>query len=137
MKTIFFTFLLAVAVGVGLFCQREVGLSGPGGRAKVVLVGEWNKYSAGSGYYVYKGFVQNKGDRRADRTRVVFSWPQQGIVDSGWVSGLTFVSTDNETTHSSLKPGQKGACEVYTMGSGTGWNVTVRWDELEGTLIEE
>ena len=122
------------SAGVNLIQKRVENLS-----AHLVLVGDIKESKDGSGNTVLTGEVKNVGNKRADFSKIIFTFRMNWQGDSKslttFVNGATNTFDTGISSDNSILPHSVGNFELIipsSFGSFIGYNYDIDWSQYDG-----
>jgi len=122
------------ASGVNLIQKRVKNLS-----AHLVLVGDITEEKDGSGNTVLSGEIKNVGNKRADFSKIIFtfrtSWQGDSKTLTAFINGITNTFETGISSDNSILPHAVGNFEMVipkSFGSFIGYSYEIDWSQYEG-----
>ena len=122
------------ASGVNLIQKRVNNLS-----AHLVLVGDITEEKDGSGNTVLSGEIKNVGNKRADFSKIIFTfrtnWQGDSKTLTAFINGITNTFETGISSDNSILPHAVGNFEMVipkSFGSFIGYNYDIDWSQYEG-----
>ena len=122
------------ASGVNLIQKRVKNLS-----AHLVLVGDITEEKDGSGNTVLSGEIKNVGNKRADFSKIIFTfrtnWQGDSKTLTAFINGITNTFETGISSDNSILPHAVGNFEMVipkSFGSFIGYNYDIDWSQYEG-----
>ena len=122
------------ASGVNLIQKRVKNLS-----AHLVLVGDITEEKDGSGNTVLSGEIKNVGNKRADFSKIIFTfrtnWQGDSKTLTAFISGITNTFETGISSDNSILPHAVGNFEMVipkSFGSFIGYSYDIDWSQYEG-----
>ena len=120
--------------GVNLIQKRITSLS-----AHLVLVGDITEEKDGSGNTVLKGEVKNVGNKRADFSKIIFTfrtnWQGDTKTLTAFINGITNTFDTGISSDNSILPHAIGNFELIipkSFGSFIGYSYKIDWSQYDG-----
>ena len=125
------------ASGVNLIQKRVKNLS-----AHLVLVGDITEEKDGSGNTVLSGEIKNVGNKRADFSKIIFTfrtnWQGDSKTLTAFINGITNTFETGISSDNSILPHAVGNFEMVipkSFGSFIGYSYDIDWSQYEGLYI--
>ena len=122
------------ASGVNLIQKRVKNLS-----AHLVLVGDIIEEKDGSGNAVLSGEIKNVGNKRADFSKIIFTfrtnWQGDSKTLTAFINGITNTFETGISSDNSILPHAVGNFEMVipkSFGSFIGYSYEIDWSQYEG-----
>ena len=122
------------ASGVNLIQKRVKNLS-----AHLVLVGDITEEKDGSGNTVLSGEIKNVGNKRADFSKIIFTfrtnWQGDSKILTAFINGITNTFETGISSDNSILPHAVGNFEMVipkSFGSFIGYSYDIDWSQYEG-----
>ena len=122
------------ASGVNLIQKRVKNLS-----AHLVLVGDIAEEKDGSGNTVLSGEIKNVGNKRADFSKIIFTfrtnWQGDSKTLTAFINGITNTFETGISSDNSILPHAVGNFEMVipkSFGSFIGYSYDIDWSQYEG-----
>ena len=122
------------ASGVNLIQKRVKNLS-----AHLVLVGDITEEKDGSGNTVLSGEIKNVGNKRADFSKIIFTfrtnWQGDSKTLTAFINGITNTFETGISSDNSILPHAVGNFEMVipkSFGSFIGYSYDIDWTQYEG-----
>ena len=122
------------ASGVNLIQKRVTNMS-----AHLVLVGDITEEKDGSGNTVLSGEIKNVGNKRADFSKIIFtfrtSWQGDSKTLTAFINGITNTFETGISSDNSILPHAVGNFEMVipkSFGSFIGYSYDIDWSQYEG-----
>lgn len=122
------------ASGVHLIQKRVKNLS-----AHLVLVGDITEEKDGSGNTVLSGEIKNVGNKRADFSKIIFTfrtnWQGDSKTLTAFINGITNTFETGISSDNSILPHAVGNFEMVipkSFGSFIGYSYDIDWSQYEG-----
>ena len=122
------------ASGVNLIQKRVKNLS-----AHLVLVGDITEEKDGSGNTVLSGEIKNVGNKRADFSKIIFTfrtnWQGDSKTLTAFIKGITNTFETGISSDNSILPHAVGNFEMVipkSFGSFIGYSYDIDWSQYEG-----
>ena len=122
------------ASGVNLIQKRVKNLS-----AHLVLVGDITEEKDGSGNTVLSGEIKNVGNKRADFSKIIFTfrtnWQGDSKTLTAFINGITNTFETGISSDNSILPHAVGNFEMVipkSFGSFIGYSYDIDWSQYEG-----
>ena len=122
------------ASGVNLIQKRAKNLS-----AHLVLVGDITEEKDGSGNTVLSGEIKNVGNKRADFSKIIFTfrtnWQGDSKTLTAFINGITNTFETGISSDNSILPHAVGNFEMVipkSFGSFIGYSYDIDWSQYEG-----
>ena len=122
------------ASGVNLIQKRVKNLS-----AHLVLVGDITEEKDGSGNTVLSGEIKNVGNKRADFSKIIFTfrtnWQGDSKTLTAFINGITNTFETGISSDNSILPHAVGNFEMVipkSFGSFIGYSYDINWSQYEG-----
>ena len=122
------------ASGVNLIQKRVKNLS-----AHLVLVGDITEEKDGSGNTVLSGEIKNVGNKRADFSKIIFTfrtnWQGDSKTLTAFINGITNTFETGISSDNSILPHSVGNFEMVipkSFGSFIGYSYEIDWSQYEG-----
>ena len=122
------------ASGVNLIQKRVKNLS-----AHLVLVGDITEEKDGSGNTVLSGEIKNVGNKRADFSKIIFTfrtnWQGDSKTLTAFINGITITFETGISSDNSILPHAVGNFEMVipkSFGSFIGYSYDIDWSQYEG-----
>ena len=122
------------ASGVNLIQKRVNNLS-----AHLVLVGDITEEKDGSGNTVLSGEIKNVGNKRADFSKIIFTfrtnWQGDSKTLTAFINGITNTFETGISSDNSILPHAVGNFEMVipkSFGSFIGYSYDIGWSQYEG-----
>ena len=122
------------ASGVNLIQKRVKNLS-----AHLVLVGDITEKKDGSGNTVLSGEIKNVGNKRADFSKIIFTfrtnWQGDSKTLTAFMNGITNTFETGISSDNSILPHAVGNFEMVipkSFGSFIGYSYDIDWSQYEG-----
>ena len=122
------------ASGVNLIQKRVNNLS-----AHLVLVGDITEEKDGSGNTVLSGEIKNVGNKRADFSKIIFTfrtnWQGDSKTLTAFINGITNTFETGISSDNSILPHAVGNFEMVipkSFGSFIGYSYDIDWSQYEG-----
>ena len=122
------------ASGVNLIQKRVKNLS-----AHLVLVGDITEEKDGSGNTVLSGEIKNVGNKRADFSKIIFTfrtnWQGDSKTLTAFINGITNTFETGISSDNSILPHAIGNFEMVipkSFGSFIGYSYEIDWSQYEG-----
>ena len=122
------------ASGVNLIQKRVKNLS-----AHLVLVGDITEEKDGSGNTVLSGEIKNVGNKRADFSKIIFTfrtnWQGDSKTLTAFINGITNTFETGISSDNSILPHAVGNFEMLipkSFGSFIGYSYDIDWSQYEG-----
>ena len=122
------------ASGVNLIQKRVKNLS-----AHLVLVGDITEEKDGSGNTVLSGEIKNVGNKRADFSKIIFTfrtnWQGDSKTLTAFINGITNTFETGISSDNSILPHAVGNFEMVipkSFGSFIGYSYEIDWSQYEG-----
>ena len=122
------------ASGVNLIQERVKNLS-----AHLVLVGDITEEKDGSGNTVLSGEIKNVGNKRADFSKIIFTfrtnWQGDSKTLTAFINGITNTFETGISSDNSILPHAVGNFEMVipkSFGSFIGYSYDIDWSQYEG-----
>ena len=122
------------ASGVNLIQKRVKNLS-----AHLVLVGDITEEKDGSGNTVLSGEIKNVGNKRADFSKIIFTfrtnWQGDSKTLTAFINGITNTFETGISSDNSILPHAVGNFELVipkSFGSFIGYSYDIDWSQYEG-----
>jgi len=122
------------ASGVNLIQKRVKNLS-----AHLVLVGDITEEKDGSGNTVLSGEIKNVGNKRADFSKIIFTfrtnWHGDSKTLTAFINGITNTFETGISSDNSILPHAVGNFEMVipkSFGSFIGYSYDIDWSQYEG-----
>ena len=122
------------ASGVTLIQKRVKNLS-----AHLVLVGDITEEKDGSGNTVLSGEIKNVGNKRADFSKIIFTfrtnWQGDSKTLTAFINGITNTFETGISSDNSILPHAVGNFEMVipkSFGSFIGYSYDIDWSQYEG-----
>ena len=122
------------ASGVNLIQKRVKNLS-----AHLVLVGDITEEKDGSGNTVLSGEIKNVGNKRADFSKIIFTfrtnWQGDSKTLTAFINGITNTFETGISSDNSILPHAVGNFQMVipkTFGSFIGYSYEIDWSQYEG-----
>ena len=122
------------ASGVNLIQKRVKNLS-----AHLVLVGDITEEKDGSGNTVLSGEIKNVGNKRADFSKIIFTfrtnWQGDSKTLTTFINGITNTFETGISSDNSILPHAVGNFEMVipkSFGSFIGYSYDIDWSQYEG-----
>ena len=122
------------ASGVNLIQKRVKNLS-----AHLVLVGDITEEKDGSGNTVLSGEIKNVGNKRADFSKIIFTfrtnWQGDSKTLTAFINGITNTFETGISSDNSILPHAIGNFEMVipkSFGSFIGYSYDIDWSQYEG-----
>ena len=122
------------ASGVNLIQKRVKNLS-----AHLVLVGDITEEKDGSGNTVLSGEIKNVGNKRADFSKIIFTfrtnWQGDSKTLTAFINGITNTFETGISSDNSILPHAVGNFEMVipkAFGSFIGYSYEIDWSQYEG-----
>ena len=122
------------ASGVNLIQKRVKNLS-----AHLVLVGDITEEKDGSGNTVLLGEIKNVGNKRADFSKIIFTfrtnWQGDSKTLTAFINGITNTFETGISSDNSILPHAVGNFEMVipkSFGSFIGYSYDIDWSQYEG-----
>ena len=122
------------ASGVNLIQKRVKNLS-----AHLVLVGDITEEKDGSGNTVLSGEIKNVGNKRADFSKIIFTfrtnWQGDSKTLTAFINGITNTFETGISSDNSILPHAVGNFEMIipkSFGSFIGYSYDIDWSQYEG-----
>ena len=120
--------------GVNLIQKRVTNMS-----AHLVLVGDITEEKDGSGNTVLSGEVKNVGNKRADFSKIIFtfrtSWQGDSKVLTAFINGVTNTFETGISSDNSILPHAVGNFQMVipkSFGSFIGYSYDIDWSQYDG-----
>ena len=120
--------------GVNLIQKRVTDMS-----AHLVLVGDITEEKDGSGNTVLSGEIKNVGNRRADFSKIIFTfrtnWQGDSKTLTAFINGITNTFETGISSDNSILPHAVGNFEMVipkSFGSFIGYSYEIDWSQYEG-----
>ena len=120
--------------GVNLIQKRVTNMS-----AHLVLVGDITEEKDGSGNTVLSGEVKNVGNKRADFSKIIFtfrtSWQGDSKALTAFINGVTNTFETGISSDNSILPHAVGNFQMVipkSFGSFIGYSYDIDWSQYEG-----
>ena len=120
--------------GVNLIQKRITSLS-----AHLVLVGDITEEKDGSGNTVLSGEVKNVGNKRADFSKIIFTfrtnWQGNTKTLTAFIDGITNTFDTGISSDNSILPHAVGSFELIipkSFGSFIGYSYKIDWSQYDG-----
>ena len=122
------------ASGINLIQKRVKNLS-----AHLVLVGDITEEKDGSGNTVLSGEIKNVGNKRADFSKIIFTfrtnWQGDSKTLTAFINGITNTFETGISSDNSILPHAVGNFEMVipkSFGSFIGYSYEIDWSQYEG-----
>ena len=122
------------ASGANLIQKRMASLS-----AHLVLVGDITEEKDGSGNTVLSGEIKNVGNKRADFSKIIFTfrinWQGETKTLMAFISGITNTFDTGISSDNSILPHAVGRFELIipaSFGSFIGYSFDIDWNQYDG-----
>ena len=122
------------ASGLNLIQKRVINLS-----AHLVLVGDITEEKDGSGNTVLSGEIKNVGNKRADFSKIIFTfrtnWQGDSKTLTAFINGITNTFETGISSDNSILPHAVGNFEMVipkSFGSFIGYSYDIDWSQYEG-----
>ena len=122
------------ASGLNLIQKRVKNLS-----AHLVLVGDITEEKDGSGNTVLSGEIKNVGNKRADFSKIIFTfrtnWQGDSKTLTAFINGITNTFETGISSDNSILPHAVGNFEMVipkSFGSFIGYSYDIDWSQYEG-----
>ena len=122
------------ASGVNLIQKRVTNMS-----ANLVLVGDITEEKDGSGNTVLSGEIKNVGNKRADFSKIIFTfrtnWQGDSKTLTAFINGITNTFETGISSDNSILPHAVGNFEMVipkSFGSFIGYSYDIDWSQYEG-----
>ena len=122
------------ASGVNLIQKRVKNLS-----AHLVLVGDITEEKDGSGNTVLSGEIKNVGNKRADFSKIIFTfrtnWQGDSKTLTAFINGITNTFETGISSDNSILPHAVGNFQMVipkSFGSFIGYSYDIDWSQYEG-----
>jgi hypothetical protein len=122
------------ASGVNLIQKRVKNLS-----AHLVLVGDITEEKDGSGNTVLSGEIKNVGNKRADFSKIIFTfrtnWQGDSKTLTAFINGITNTFETGVSSDNSILPHAVGNFQMVipkSFGSFIGYSYEIDWSQYEG-----
>jgi hypothetical protein len=122
------------ASGVNLIQKRVKNLS-----AHLVLVGDITEEKDGSGNTILSGEIKNVGNKRADFSKIIFTfrtnWQGDSKTLTAFINGITNTFETGISSDNSILPHAVGNFEMVipkSFGSFIGYSYDIDWSQYEG-----
>ena len=122
------------ASGINLIQKRVKNLS-----AHLVLVGDITEEKDGSGNTVLSGEIKNVGNKRADFSKIIFTfrtnWQGDSKTLTAFINGITNTFETGISSDNSILPHAVGNFEMVipkSFGSFIGYSYDIDWSQYEG-----
>ena len=122
------------ASGINLIQKRVKNLS-----AHLVLVGDITEEEDGSGNTVLSGEIKNVGNKRADFSKIIFTfrtnWQGDSKTLTAFINGITNTFETGISSDNSILPHAVGNFEMVipkSFGSFIGYSYDIDWSQYEG-----
>ena len=122
------------ASGVNLIQKRVTNMS-----AHLVLVGDITEEKDGSGNTVLSGEIKNVGNKRADFSKIIFTfrtnWQGDSKTLTAFINGITNTFETGISSDNSILPHAVGNFELVipkSFGSFIGYSYDIDWSQYEG-----
>ena len=122
------------ASGVNLIQKRVTNMS-----AHLVLVGDITEEKDGSGNTVLSGEIKNVGNKRADFSKIIFTfrtnWQGDSKTLTAFINGITNTFETGISSDNSILPHAVGNFEMVipkSFGSFIGYSYDINWSQYEG-----
>ena len=122
------------ASGVNLIQKRVKNLS-----AHLVLVGDITEEKDGSGNTVLSGEIKNVGNKRADFSKIIFTfrtnWQGDSKTLTAFINGITNTFETGISSDNSILPHAVGNFQMVipkSFGSFIGYSYEIDWSQYEG-----
>jgi len=122
------------ASGVNLIQKRVKNLS-----AHLVLVGDITEEKDGSGNTVLSGEIKNVGNKRADFSKIIFTfrtnWQGDSKTLTAFINGITNTFETGISSDNSILPHAVGNFEMVipkSFGSFIGYSYDIDWSQYDG-----
>ena len=122
------------ASGVNLIQKRLTNMS-----AHLVLVGDITEEKDGSGNTVLSGEIKNVGNKRADFSKIIFTfrtnWQGDSKTLTAFINGITNTFETGISSDNSILPHAVGNFEMVipkSFGSFIGYSYDIDWSQYEG-----
>ena len=122
------------ASGVNLIQKRVTNMS-----AHLVLVGDITEEKDGSGNTVLSGEIKNVGNKRADFSKIIFTfrtnWQGDSKTLTAFINGITNTFETGISSDNSILPHAVGNFEMVipkSFGSFIGYSYEIDWSQYEG-----
>ena len=122
------------ASGVNLIQKRVTNMS-----AHLVLVGDITEEKDGSGNTVLSGEIKNVGNKRADFSKIIFTfrtnWQGDSKTLTAFINGITNTFETGISSDNSILPHAVGNFEMVipkSFGSFIGYSYDIDWSQYEG-----
>ena len=120
--------------GVNLIQKRVTDMS-----AHLVLVGDIIEEKSGSGNTVLSGEIKNVGNKRADFSKIIFTfrtnWQGDSKTLTAFINGITNTFETGISSDNSILPHAVGNFQMVipkTFGSFIGYSYEIDWSQYEG-----
>ena len=120
--------------GVNLIQKRVTNMS-----AHLVLVGDITEEKDGSGNTVLSGEIKNVGNKRADFSKIIFTfrtnWQGDSKTLTAFINGITNTFETGISSDNSILPHAVGNFEMVipkSFGSFIGYSYDIDWSQYEG-----
>jgi hypothetical protein len=120
--------------GVNLIQKRVTNMS-----AHLVLVGDITEEKDGSGNTVLSGEVKNVGNKRADFSKIIFTfrtnWQGDSKVLTAFINGVTNTFETGISSDNSILPHAVGNFQMVipkSFGSFIGYSYDIDWSQYDG-----
>ena len=120
--------------GVNLIQKRVTNMS-----AHLVLVGDITEEKDGSGNTVLSGEIKNVGNKRADFSKIIFTfrtnWQGDSKMLTAFINGITNTFETGISSDNSILPHAVGNFEMVipkSFGSFIGYSYDIDWSQYEG-----
>ena len=120
--------------GVNLIQKRVTNMS-----AHLVLVGDITEEKDGSGNTVLSGEVKNVGNKRADFSKIIFtfrtSWQGDSKALTAFINGVTNTFETGISSDNSILPHAVGNFQMVipkSFGSFIGYSYDINWSQYDG-----
>ena len=120
--------------GVNLIQKRVTNMS-----AHLVLVGDITEEKDGSGNTVLSGEVKNVGNKRADFSKIIFTfrtnWQGDSKALTAFINGVTNTFETGISSDNSILPHAVGNFQMVipkSFGSFIGYSYDIEWSQYEG-----
>ena len=129
---------------------NDLGIPGPSGdnliqkritslSANLVLVGDITEEKDGSGYTVLSGEIKNVGNKRADFSKIIFSfrmnWQGDTKTLTTFINGITNTFDTGISSDNSILPHAVGNFELVipkSFGTFIGYSYNIDWSQFDG-----
>ena len=123
--------------GVNLIQKRVTNMS-----AHLVLVGDITEEKDGSGNTVLSGEVKNVGNKRADFSKIIFTfrtnWQGDSKALTAFINGVTNTFETGVSSDNSILPHAVGNFQMVipkSFGSFIGYSYDIDWSQYDGSQI--